>query len=69
MISAQYWRLSVVNTTQCLTIGIIDDTEDEDTEYFQMRLSGGYRHISGNFGRRQFFNDTITVSIFDDDGK
>ena len=68
MISAQYWRLSVVNGTQCLIISIIDDTEEEETEYFQMIMSG-YRHISGNYALRRFFNDTITVSIINDDGK
>ena len=69
MISSQYWRLSVVNGTQCIIIGITDDTEEEETEYFQMIMSGNYRHISGNFGLHRLFNDTITISIFDDDGK
>ena len=69
MISAQYWRLSVVNGTQCITIGITDDTEEEETEYFQMIMSESYKPISGNYARRQFFNTTITISIFDDDSK
>ena len=63
-----YWRLSVVNGTQCIIIGITNDTEGEETEYFQMFLSG-YSHISGNYGRYRYFNTTVTLSIFDDDGE